>query len=197
MGSHRLGAHHGRLVYHPRLPANDTWRHLVDPFRCSRRRYSAFKLDYQQSGTGIECRASAASLMVHDHGGHCRCFSRGACCEEQACPGGHQRVGGEANGHGEEPRVGHPKAGGEQLMFPLIITLISSVIQPALKLLDFFTRLAKAPGDHQSEAGGQASFATLKSQQSSTALDHAESLGQADVRRWVAYWKDKGLFTQE
>jgi phosphopentomutase len=82
-------------------------------------------------------------------------------------------------------------------VLPLIIILISSMVQPALKLLDFFAQFTKAPVDHQSEAGGQVSFATLKSQHSSTALGHAESLGQTDVRRWIAYWKDKGLFTQE
>jgi hypothetical protein len=69
MGSHRLGAYHGRLIYHPRLPANDTWRHLMDPIRCGHHYYSRFELEYQRSGTRIEHRTSAAYPMGHNHGG--------------------------------------------------------------------------------------------------------------------------------
>jgi hypothetical protein len=46
----------------------------------------------------------------------------------------------------------------------------------------------------RTEAGGLTMLATERAQAASEALRTLPSLGQADVERWVAYWKSKKFF---
>jgi thioester reductase-like protein len=73
-------------------------------------------------------------------------------------------------------------------------------LQPAIKLLDFFSAQAaadaavRAAGDSAAEAGGLTALATEKAQAASDALRTLQPLGAEDVGRWVGYWKRKGHF---
>jgi hypothetical protein len=80
-------------------------------------------------------------------------------------------------------------------------TMLTHTFQPAIKLLDFFGGMASADqalrattDSSHAEAGGLTMLATERAQAASEALRTLPSLGQADVERWVAYWKSKKFF---
>jgi hypothetical protein len=78
---------------------------------------------------------------------------------------------------------------------------LTYVFQPAIKLLDFFGGMASADqavramtDSSSAEAGGLTTLATERAQAASEALRTLPALEQADVERWVAYWKSKKFF---
>ncbi|EPQ57812.1 acetyl-CoA synthetase-like protein [Gloeophyllum trabeum ATCC 11539] len=71
---------------------------------------------------------------------------------------------------------------------------------PAIRLLDFFRKLAEADKALQVtdkedvvEAGGVARFSTAKAEALSEAIRTVGALTSADVKRWAAYWKGKAF----
>jgi hypothetical protein len=81
-----------------------------------------------------------------------------------------------------------------------MITPTDDSVQPALKLLPFFHRLAVSDEGCDTVVGQQAmalgatTFMTANSRRVSPALDGAKPISFEDVSNWVHYWKRKGLF---
>ncbi|TFK46704.1 putative aminoadipate reductase [Heliocybe sulcata] len=65
---------------------------------------------------------------------------------------------------------------------------------PALRILDFFRKLASASiSSTGGEAGGVAAFATQQAQAISSTLGQLESLNDRDAAMWVKYWRSKAF----
>ena len=82
-----------------------------------------------------------------------------------------------------------------------IITLLMFLIQPAIKLRNFFEGLAQADvagfnglNPQRAEAGGGSRFAIAQAEAASPTRRGLQPLSKQDVERWVAYWKGVGLF---
>jgi hypothetical protein len=82
----------------------------------------------------------------------------------------------------------------------IITVRLRFVLQPAIKLLEFFRGLAHADttilhsGGKDSESGGLPKFDTKKVQSISPTINRLEPIGAKDAERWVRYWNAAGLF---
>ena len=83
---------------------------------------------------------------------------------------------------------------------PLIYVDTDDTYQPAIKLIEFFRRIAyvdqiaRQQGKEDGEVGGQPMFSTEKIQTISVTMKQLPLLGKKDAALWVKYWKDAGLF---
>jgi hypothetical protein len=77
---------------------------------------------------------------------------------------------------------------------------LSHLLQPAIKLLEFFRATANADEALRSgqllgkESGGMADFSTKSAQSVSQTMRELPSIGAEHVDMWVKYWKSAGLF---
>ena len=82
-----------------------------------------------------------------------------------------------------------------------LVVLFVLLIQPGVKLLDFFRQMSEgdlkvgSEGQLDTEAGGLTNFSTSKIQHISKAMRDLEPLFPEDIERWVKYWDAAGLFT--
>lgn len=77
--------------------------------------------------------------------------------------------------------------------------LTSTLIQPAIKLLEFFRGMSAADeamrkSGQTDREGGMASLSTCKSQAASKTMAEVLPIGVEDAQRWVHYWISKGFF---
>lgn len=74
------------------------------------------------------------------------------------------------------------------------------VYQPAIKLLDFYRKMAKSDaefrrGASDGESGGLATFNTTKAQSVSETMRTVKPIGSEDANRWVDFWCSYGYFS--
>jgi len=68
------------------------------------------------------------------------------------------------------------------------------MLQPAIKLMDFFRSIAEsAQQSAHEEAGGLAVFSTEKSQKLSETMAQLPELALTDASTWIKYWKNAGV----
>ena len=66
----------------------------------------------------------------------------------------------------------------------VLLACPNTILQPAIKILEFFRHLA------DEDIG----FSTDNLQRLSPTVQELEPLGQAHADAWISYWKRKGLF---
>jgi hypothetical protein len=74
-----------------------------------------------------------------------------------------------------------------------MVALSYHVLQPAVKILDFFRGLVKVESDEDVETSGTV-LSTEKMQVISQRVRILEPIGLEDVTAWVRYWNSKELF---
>lgn len=72
------------------------------------------------------------------------------------------------------------------------------ILQPAIKLLEFFRRYANTDADDsagQGEAGGLPNLSTEKVQRMSKFMrsENLQQIGDDDAKLWVSYWHSIGF----
>ncbi|KAG6371116.1 hypothetical protein JVT61DRAFT_10658 [Boletus reticuloceps] len=74
----------------------------------------------------------------------------------------------------------------------------SAILEPAIKLLDFFRALAREDeaiqrmGVGPTEAGGMTNFSTPKVREVSATMANMQAIGEVEADAWVGYWIAKG-----
>ena len=81
------------------------------------------------------------------------------------------------------------------LLESLVWLTVVFLLQPAIKLLDFFRGMAIAnryrPASENVEAGGAPVFSTLKLEASSRTIQKLLPLNENHAGSWVSYWESK------
>lgn len=78
--------------------------------------------------------------------------------------------------------------------------MIPCLIQPAIKLLEFFRSLARGdqairnPDIGVTEAAGMTNFSTTKVRQVSPTMANMQAIGEVEADAWVGYWISKSAF---